>query len=92
MTTIQLVIAVAGFVSIIAGFIGGAWINQRGLERQMEVFRNEIKAELRAVEGKIAGEIGTLRAEQIATREIVSRIDQIFQRLYQPVVPPGRGD
>lgn len=92
MTTIQLVIAIVGFVSLLAAIVAGAWINQRGVERQMEAFRNEVKAELRAVEGKIAGEIGTLRAEQIATREIVSRIDQIFQRLYQPVVPPGRGD
>lgn len=84
MTAIQLVIAVAGFISIIAGFIGGAWINQRGLERQMEALRNEIKAELRA-------EIAPLKAEMHALNEKVDRIDQIFQRMYQPVLP-GKGD
>ena len=95
MTTIQLVIAVAGFISIIAGFIGGAWINQRGLEKQMEAFRNEIKAELRGEIGtlraELKGEIAPLKAEMHALNEKVDRIDQIFQRMYQPVLP-GKGD
>lgn len=85
MTTIQIVLAVAGFISIVAGFLGGAWINQRGLEKQMESFRNEIKAELRAA-------IDPLRVEVHAVNEKVDRIDQIFRTLYQPIAPPGRGD
>jgi len=99
MTTIQLVISVAGFISLLAAIIGGAWLNQRSIEKQMEAFRNEMRAEFASVRAEIAtsraelkGEIGTLRAEQIATREKVDRIDQIFQRLYQPVIPPGKGD
>jgi len=87
MNTIQLVVAIAGFVSLLAAVIAGAWLNQRAIERQMtsferqfDSFRQEIKAELRA-------EISPLKVEMRALNEKVDRIDQIFQRLYQPVLP-----
>jgi hypothetical protein len=102
MNTIQLVVAIAGFVSLLAAVIAGAWINQRAIERQMtsferqfDSFRQEIKAELRAEIGTLRSDLkaetGTLRAEMHALNEKVDRIDQVFQRLYQPVLP-GKGD
>jgi hypothetical protein len=95
MTTIQLIIAVAGFISIIAGFIAGAWLNQRALERQMDAFRNEMRAEFASVRaefkgeigslrGEVLGEIGMLRAEQTATREKVERIERQLEALFVP--------
>jgi uncharacterized membrane-anchored protein YhcB (DUF1043 family) len=86
MNTIQLILAIVGFISLLAAVIAGAWLNQRAVERQMESmrsefasFRQEIKAELRA-------EIAPLRAEMHALNEKVDRIDRIFQQLYRPVV------
>jgi peptidoglycan hydrolase CwlO-like protein len=99
MTTIQLVIAGASFIIvIIAAIIAGAWVKQRGWERQIEAFRsemnsfrNEMKAEIRAEIAKVIGEVGTLRVEQTATREKVDRIERQLDAIFKPVLP-GRGD
>jgi uncharacterized protein involved in exopolysaccharide biosynthesis len=61
------------------------------LNAQMNSFRAEIKAELRAESEARRGEIAVMRAETHALNEKVDRIDQVFQRLYQPVLP-GKGD
>ncbi len=91
MNTIQLILAIAGFVSLLAAVVAGAWINQRAVERQIDSlrsefgsFRQEIKAELRA-------EISPLRVEMHALNEKVDRIDRIFQQLYRPVIS-DKGD
>jgi len=99
MTTIQLVIAGASFVIIIiAAIIAGAWVKQRGQARQIDAFRsemnsfrNEMKAEIRAEIAKVIGEVGTLRAEQTATREKVDRIERQLDAIFKPVLP-GKED
>lgn len=58
---------------------------------EMNSFRAEIKAELRAESGARRAEIAVVRAETHALNEKADRIDQIFQRLYQPVLP-GKAD
>jgi len=84
--TILLILAIVGFISLLAAVVAGAWLNQRAVERQIDSlrsefgsFRQEIKAELRA-------EISPLRVEMHALNEKVDRIDRIFQQLYRPVV------
>lgn len=91
MNTIQLILAIVGFVSLLAAVVAGAWLNQRAVERQIDSlrsefgsFRQEIKAELRA-------EISPLRVEMHALNEKVDRIDRIFQQLYRPVIS-DKGD
>ena len=99
MTTIQLVIAGASFIIIaISAIIAGAWLKQRGQERQIDAirsemnsFRNEMKAELRADTEKVIGEVGTLRAEQTAMREKVERIERQLEAIFKPVLP-GKED
>ncbi len=99
MTTIQLVIAGASFIIIIiAAIIASAWVKQRGQERQIDAFRsemnsfrNEMKAEIRAEIAKVIGEVGTLRAEQTATREKVDRIERQLDAIFKPALP-SQGD
>jgi len=57
------------FIIIIVAIIAGAWVKQRGQERQIDAFRNEMnsfrnemKAELRAGTEKVIVGVGTLRA------------------------------
>jgi hypothetical protein len=113
MTTIQIIIAVAGYIGLLAAIMAGNWSIRHSLESQMKAFtdainaqmnsfraeinaqvnsfRAEIKAELRAESEARRGEIAVMRAETHALNEKVDRIDQVFQRLYQPVLP-GKGD
>jgi hypothetical protein len=84
MNNVQLIVAAIAFVSLLGTILAGAWLNQHGLERQIEAFRLEIKAELR-------GEIGALRAEVHALNDKVERIDRLFQELYKPILP-GKED
>jgi hypothetical protein len=90
-----MVIAGASFtIIVIAAIIAGAWLKQRGQERQIDAirnemnsFRNEMKAELRAEAEKVIGGVGTLRAEQTATREKVERIERQLEAIFKPVLP-----
>jgi CHASE1-domain containing sensor protein len=91
MNTVQLIAAVIAFVSLLAAIIAGAWINQRGLERQMEAFRNEIKAELNAMRADIKGDIGELRAEVRAQGARIERIEKLIEP-FVTLVAPGKGD
>src|SRR5262245_8016707 len=99
MTTIQLVIAGASFIIVaIAAIIASARVNRRGWERQIDAFRsemnsfrNEMKAELRAEIAKVIGDVGTLRAEQTGTREKVDRIERQLDAIFKPVLP-GQGE
>jgi hypothetical protein len=102
MTTIQIIIAIAGYIGLLAAIMAGNWSIRHSLESQMKTFtdainaqmnsfRAEIKAELRAESEARRGEIAVLRTETHALNEKVDRIDQVFQRLYQPVLP-GKGD
>jgi hypothetical protein len=93
MNTIQIIVAVAGYIGLLAAIMAGNWSIRHSLESQMKAFtdRAEIKAELRAEAEARRGEIAVLRAEAHALNEKVDRIDQVFQRLYQPVLP-GKGD
>lgn len=91
MTTIQLVIAVAGFISIIAGFIGGAWINQRALERQMDAFRNEIRAEMATLRADVRADIAPIRSDIGQLKQSVEKIERQLEAIFKPI-PPGRGD
>jgi hypothetical protein len=85
MTTIQLVIAVAGFVIIIvAAIITGAWTRQRAIERQMDAFRNEMRAEF-------AGLSGEMNARFSALEERIGRAGRQLEAVFRPVLP-GRGD
>jgi hypothetical protein len=94
-----MVIAGASFtIIVIAAIIAGAWLKQRGQERQIDAirnemnsFRNEMKAELRAEAEKVIGGVGTLRAEQTATREKVERIERRLEAIFKPVLP-GQGE
>src|SRR6266545_3908723 len=85
MTTIQLVIAVAGFVIIIvAAIITGAWTRQRAIERQMDAFRNEMRAEF-------AGLRGEMNARFSALEERIGRVERQLEAVFRPVLP-GMGD
>jgi hypothetical protein len=85
MTTIQLAIAVAGFVIIIiAAIITGAWTRQRAIERQMDAFRNEMRAEF-------AGLRGELNARFSALEDRIGRVERQLEAVFRPVLP-GMGD
>lgn len=63
MNNTQLFAIAIPFVILLGAIVAGAWLNQRGLERQMDAFRSEIKAEIGAFESKVRADIAILRAE-----------------------------
>jgi hypothetical protein len=88
MNNVQLIMACVAFVSLLATILGGAWINQRGLERQMDAFRSEIKAELSSVKNELKSEIGGIKNEMESRFDSVdSRIDRIERQLDQIFKP-----
>jgi len=90
MTTIQLVIAVAGFVIIvIAAIITGAWTRQRAIERQMDTFKNEIQAEFAGLRGEMNARFGEVGARFSALETRVERIERQIEAIFKPVLPGG---
>ncbi len=83
MNTVQIIAVATAFISLLAAIIAGAWINQRGLEKQMEAFRLEMRAEFAAVRAEIA----TVRAEISAIGHRVERIERQIDAIYKPVLP-----
>jgi chromosome segregation ATPase len=87
MNTVQLIIAVTGFISLLAAVIAGAWLNQRAIEKQMEAFRNEMKAEFAAVRV----EIQSVNTHVTSIESRVERIERQLEAIFKPVLP-GKGD
>jgi cell division protein FtsB len=83
MTTIQVISAAVAFVSLLAAIIAGAWLNQRALERQIEAFRHEIKAEFAAVRAEI--QAVNQRVASLESR--VERIERQLDQIFKPVLP-----
>jgi uncharacterized protein YneF (UPF0154 family) len=83
MNNVQLVMACVAFVSLLATILGGAWINQRGLEKQMEAFRSEVKAELSALGHKMDARFDAIdqRFDNLESR--VDRIERQFDTLFK---------
>lgn len=63
MNTTQIVSIAIPFVILLSAIVAGAWLNQRGLEKQMDAFRSEIKAEIGAFKSELRADIAILRAE-----------------------------
>ena len=59
MNNAQLIAIAVPFVILLGAIVAGAWLNQRGLERQMDAFRSEIKAEIGAFKSEIKSEMKT---------------------------------
>lgn len=78
MNTVQIIAVAVAFVSLLAAIIAGAWLNQRAIERQMEAFRHEIKAELSAINQRIGG-----------VESKVDRIERQLDQIFKPVLPKG---
>ncbi len=96
MNTIQIIAAETAFVSVVAAIITGAWINQRAIERQMDAFRNEIKAEMGAFKSEIRAELATviapLAADVAQVKQGVEKIDRQFEAVFNKLIFPGKGD
>jgi CHASE1-domain containing sensor protein len=98
MNNVQLVMAVIAFVSLLMTILAGAWINQRGLEKQMDSFRAEMKAEMGAMRSELQAEGQMTRSEMRAgfqsaadrNAAIESRVERIgrhFDAIFKPMLP-----
>jgi len=94
MNTAQIIAVATAFISLLAAIIGGGWVNQRAIERQMEAFRNEIKAELGAFRGEMKGELaevrgesGSIRSELRGVSDRLERIERQLDQIFKPVLP-----
>ena len=94
MNNTQFITVILGFITLLLAILGGAWLNQRGLEKQMESFRAEIKAELNAHKAELKAELQALRAEFVSLRaefatlsERVTRIERQLEAIFKPVLP-----
>lgn len=85
MNTIQIIAAVTAFIGLLAAIIAGAWLNQRGLERQMEAFRNEITATINALRADVRADIEPLK-------QTVEKIDRQLEAIVSRLILPGKGD
>jgi Tfp pilus assembly protein PilO len=91
MNTVQLIIAVTGFISLLAAVTAGAWLNQRAIEKQMEAFRNEMKAEFAAMRVEMRVEIQSVNNHVTSVESRVERIERQLEAIFKPVLP-GKGD
>ena len=98
MNNIQLVMAMVAFVSLLFTILAGAWLNQRGLERQMDAFRNEVKAQLNEFKSEFNAQISEFKSEVNARFDVVdaqlgalqnqvNRIDRQVEAIFKPVLP-----
>jgi hypothetical protein len=92
MNTIQIIAAVTAFIGLLGAIIAGAWLNQRGhentqrgLERQMEAFRNEITATMNALRADV-------RADIVPLKQTVEKIDRQLEAIVSRLILPGKGD
>jgi hypothetical protein len=86
MNTIQLILAIVGFISLLAAVVAGAWLNQRAVERQIDSLRSEFSSFRQEIKAELRAEITPLRVEMHALNDKVDRIDRVFQQLYRPVI------
>ncbi len=91
MNNVQLIVAVVAFVSLLLTTVAGAWLNQRGLERQMDAFRNEVKAQLNEIKSEINARFDTIdarfdvvAAQLGALQNQVNRIDRQVEAISNP--------
>lgn len=90
MGTVQIISVAIAFVSLLAAIIAGAWLNQRGLERQMEAFRHELKAEFASVRAEIQAvraEVQAVNQRVAALENRVERIERQLDQIFKPVLP-----
>ena len=83
MNNAQLLMACVAFVSLLATILGGAWINQRGLEKQMEAFRSEMNAQFQVVSNKIDGLEERLDQRFDNLESSVDRIERQFDTFFK---------
>ncbi len=95
MTNLQFATLLVGFVTLLLAVIGSsAWLNQRGLEKQMEAYRGEINAKLdaqtvkfNALDEKIALSQRVLESKLDALAERVANIERQLTQIFKPVLP-----
>jgi hypothetical protein len=98
MNNVQLIVAAVAFVSLLFTILAGAWLNQRGLERQMDAFRNEIKAQINEFKSEVSAQLSEFKSEANARFDVVdaqlgaiqsqvSRIDRQVEAIFKPVLP-----
>ena len=92
MNNTQLFAVAIPFVIMLGALVAGAWLNQRGLERQMDAFRNEIKAEIGAFKIEIRSELKTelapLRADVEQVKKTVEKIDRQLEAIVSRLILP----
>lgn len=79
MNTVQIIAVAVAFISLLAAIIAGAWLNQRALERQMEAFRNGLKAEFASVRAEIQAVNQRIASMESRVERIERQLDQIFE-------------
>ena len=85
MNNAQLIAIAVPFVILLGAIVAGAWLNQRGLERQMDAFRSEIKAVMGEFKSEIRLELITeitpLRADVVQVRADVEQVKKSVERI-----------
>jgi Tfp pilus assembly protein PilO len=92
MNTIQIIALVVTLITVVGAVIAGAWINQRAIERQMDAFRNEIKAEMAALRADVRADIAPLSADIAQVKQSVEKIERQLEAIFGKMVWPGKGD
>lgn len=82
-TVVATVSAAVIFVSLLGAIIAGTWPSQRAIERQMESFHNEMRADFASVRA----EIESARAEVKSLAERIERVEQHVNALFRSFLP-----
>ncbi len=88
MNIAQLVTIAVPFVILLGAIVAGSWINQRALERQIEAFRHEIKAEMTAMRAEVRAEIAPLRSNAEQLKQSVEKMERLFEAIFSKMVLP----
>lgn len=83
MNNVQFVAIIVGFVTLLLTIMGGAWLNQRALERQMDAFRQEMAARFDSVNAKF----DALNNRIAALEGRIDRIERQLEAIFKPALP-----
>jgi len=76
---------ILSLIALVFSIFGSAWLNLRQIERLLDSFRGEMKADLNSMRSELRAEIQVVNQKmdqgQVAVNQLVSRIERVERQL-----------
>lgn len=73
---------IIGLVAVLFAIFASAWLNLRQIMRMLESHRNELKAEIKALEHKIDYGLASVKTEQSSVGSRVERVERQLDKAF----------